>query len=206
MDSLRWILLILGLALVAVVYVWGRPRKPDIFANTDLEDRVDPVLDVTSGETDAEERQQGSELPPEHDKIVSLIIKARFNGVLHGSDICVAADKAGLRYGKKKIFERLHERDDRELVIFSMANAIEPGIFDLDEIYQVQTPALVLFMTLPGVMSALDTWDAMLASAQRLAELLDAELLDQDQSTLGRQTIAHIRDEMRQYDREHNPG
>jgi cell division protein ZipA len=51
-------------------------------------------------------------------------------------------------------------------------------------------------------MSALDAWDAMLPTAQRMAELLDALVLDEERNALGRQRIAHIRDELRAYDRQ----
>ena len=41
----------------------------------------------------------------------------------------------------------------------------------------------------------------MLPAAQRMAELLDASVLDEKRNTLGRQRIAHLRDELRDYDR-----
>jgi cell division protein ZipA len=43
--------------------------------------------------------------------------------------------------------------------------------------------------------------DTLLPTAQRMAELLDAVLLDEERNALGRQRIANIRDEMRAYDR-----
>jgi cell division protein ZipA len=50
---------------------------------------------------------------------------------------------------------------------------------------------------------ALDAWEAMLPTAQRLAELLDANLQDEKRGALGRQGIAHIRDQLRAWDRKH---
>jgi cell division protein ZipA len=41
----------------------------------------------------------------------------------------------------------------------------------------------------------------MLATGQRLAELLDADLMDDSQCLLTRQRIAQIREEMREFDR-----
>jgi len=63
------------------------------------------------------------------------------------------------------------------------------------------TPGLCLFMTLPNPLSALDAWDTMLAAGQRLADILESDLLDEAHSSLSRQRIAHIREEMRDYDR-----
>ena len=52
-------------------------------------------------------------------------------------------------------------------------------------------------------LAALDAWEAMLPTAQRMAELLDAVLLDEERNALGRQRIAHIREDLRNYDRKH---
>jgi cell division protein ZipA len=58
-------------------------------------------------------------------------------------------------------------------------------------------------MTLPGPLPALDAWDAMLPTAQRLAELLDGQVVDEQHNALGRQRIAYIRDDLRAWDRKH---
>jgi cell division protein ZipA len=85
--------------------------------------------------------------------------------------------------------------------IFSVANLVKPGYFDLRGIKDLQTPGINFFITLPGPIPALDAWDTLLPTAQRMAELLDAVLLDEERNALGRQRIANIRDEMRAYDR-----
>jgi len=51
-------------------------------------------------------------------------------------------------------------------------------------------------------MLALDAWDAMLATAKRMAEVLGAQLLDEERQPLTRQQEGRIREEMRQFDRE----
>ena len=79
---------------------------------------------------------------------------------------------------------------------------IKPGSFDLTRVQELRTQGISFFMTLPAPMSALDAWDAMLPTAQRMAELLNALVLDEERNALGRQRIAHIRDELRAYDRQ----
>ena len=69
--------------------------------------------------------------------------------------------------------------------------------------YPLATPGVSFFMTLPAPLPALDAWDAMLPTAQRLAELLDGQVLDEERNALGRQRIAHIRDQLRGWDRDH---
>jgi cell division protein ZipA len=83
-----------------------------------------------------------------------------------------------------------------------MANIAKPGNFDLRRLSELQTPGLSFFMTLPGPLPALDAWNSLLPVAQRVAQLLDAELLDESRNPLVEQTVAFLRNEMRQYDRE----
>lgn len=135
------------------------------------------------------------------ERIVTLFIAARAGQTLHGSDLVVAAEKCGLEFGDLGIFHRLVD-GKRELgPIFSAANMVKPGHFDMSRIDTLSTPGLSFFMALPGPLPALDAWDTMLPTAQRLAELLDATVLDEERNALGRQRISHIRDDLRAWDR-----
>ena len=142
-----------------------------------------------------------AQLPVE--RIVTLFVVAREGGHFNGSDLVVAAEKAGLEFGDMGIYHRLVD-GKRELgPIFSVANMLKPGNFDLARLDALQTPGVSFFMTLPAPLPALDAWDAMLPTAQRLAELLDGQVLDEERNALGRQGIAHIRDQLRGWDRDH---
>ncbi len=143
----------------------------------------------------------GSRPAGEYEKIVSIFLVARAGQSLSGSDLVVASEKAGLVYGHMNIFHRMVDKHPELGPIFSVANLVKPGHFDLRSIKELQTPGVNFFITLPGPMSALDAWDTLLPTAQRMAELLDAVLLDEERNALGRQRIANIRDEMRAYDR-----
>ncbi|HZX69723.1 MAG TPA: cell division protein ZipA [Rhodanobacter sp.] len=142
-----------------------------------------------------------AQLPVE--RIVTLFVVAREGGYFNGSNLIVAAEKAGLEFGDMGIYHRLVD-GKRELgPIFSVANMLKPGNFDLSRLDALQTPGVSFFMTLPAPLPALDAWDAMLPTAQRLAELLDGQVLDEERNALGRQGIAHIRDQLRGWDRDH---
>ncbi len=136
------------------------------------------------------------------ERIVTLYVAARAGDMLVGSDIVVAAEKAGLEFGDMGIFHRLVLGKNVDGPVFSMANMVKPGSFDMTQLDAVRTPGVTLFMTLPGPLRALDAWEMLLPTAQRLAELLDAQVLDEGRNALGRQRIAHIRDELRAWDRQ----
>lgn len=135
------------------------------------------------------------------ERIVTLFVASRAGDAMHGPNLVVAAEKAGLTFGDMGIFHRLISGKPEVGPIFSMANMVKPGNFDMRHIEELHTPGVSFFMTLPGPMSALDAWDAMLPTAQRLAELLDANVLDEERNALGRQRVAHLRDELRAWDR-----
>ncbi|BAV97759.1 cell division protein ZipA [Streptomyces sp. S12] len=154
------------------------------------------------GGANAAASELGRRVSDEFDKIVTLYLAARAGQKLHGPDIVVAAEKAGLVYGHMGVYHRLVEGHPERGPVFSVANIMKPGSFDMAQIQALETPAIAFFLTLPAPVPALDAWETMLPTAQRMAELLDAVVLDEQRNALGRQRIAHLRDELRAYDRQ----
>lgn len=229
---LRTAIIVAGALLLAAIYFFGRPRKPgqgrrvEGAARGGFADGVrrEPTLgEMLAGEagadgTDAGEVHQsemdlgapaagtaasaGRRVSEEFDKIVTLYIAARAGAKLRGPDIVVAAEKTGLTYGHMNIFHRLVEGHPERGPVFSVANIMKPGGFDMATIQSLETPAIAFFLTLPAPVPALDAWETMLPTAQRMAELLDGVLLDESRNALGRQRIQHLRDELRAWDRQ----
>lgn len=135
------------------------------------------------------------------EKIVTLHVSARPGETIAGPELVVALEKAGLEFGAQEIFHRMDDARPDAGPVYSVANMVKPGSFDMRGVGALRTPGLTFFMTLPGPMPALDAWETMLPAAQRCAELLDAEVLDEHRNALGRQTVQHIRDELRAFDR-----
>jgi len=213
MTELRIALLTAGLLLMlAIWYFSRRSRKPD-----QRPSRRAPSLHGVPGEpaatTPGEQSEPAppNESPPplgqrphhDFDKIITLYVTARPGQVLRGTDILVAAEKTGLTYGHQDIFHRLPTTSPERGPIFSVANLQAPNSFPMADIQTLETTALVFFLTLPAPVGALDAWDAMLPCAQRMAELLDALVLDEHHSALTRQRIAGLRDDLRAFDRAH---
>ena len=228
---LRIAILLAGIGLLVAIWFFGRPRRAEQGRRTGARDsgRVEPSLGAqiedelaadtaAAGEAtlqseldlfdrtldgDGGGNELGRRETEDFDKIVSLYVAARAGAHLRGPDIVVAAEKAGLVYGHMHVFHRLVEGHPERGPIFSVANILKPGSFDMANIQSLETPAIAFFLTLPAPVPALDAWETMLPTAQRMAELLDGVLLDEQRNALGRQRIAHIRDELRAYDRQH---
>jgi len=137
---------------------------------------------------------------PLPDKIVTLFIKARDNHIISGAELLSVSLKSGLVFGDPGIFHRLNEEDNKP--VFGMANLTNPGIFDKNEWNTIEIRGVTMFMTLPGPKSALDAWDSMLATSRRLAELLHADLLDDQHEIFSRPRALQIKEELREYDRQ----
>lgn len=159
---------------------------------------VEPELKAVPEPRKPPKSQKPAGPPPE--KIVTLYIVAADKQVINGTDLLQAALKTGLELGDMDIFHR--QADGSDTPIFSMANALKPGYFDKEAWNSFETRALVVFLTLPGPILALDAWDAMLATVKRIADVLNAGINDEDHQPLTRQKEGKIREEMRQFDRE----
>ena len=231
MALLRIGILAAGLLLIAAIFLFGRPKKKVQGRRVEGAEgtngqRREPVLGegeapaegaapvvgedgVTQPELGLPEvdagpaSDLGKRATQDFDKIVSLFVAARAGEQLRGEDIVVAAEKTGLVFGHMNVFHRLVEGHPERGPIFSMASIMKPGSFDMANIREMQTPAIAFFLTLPAPMTALDAWEKMLPTVQRMGELLDGVVLDDSRNALGRQRIAHIRDELRAYDRQH---
>ena len=138
----------------------------------------------------AAQRQQADET-----LICAIAVTARPGHRFSGGLICEALGALGLRYGHMGIFHyyRSDEHQDGQPV-FSAANMLEPGSFDLEAIDSLYTPGLMLFMKLPGELDGTEGFDLMLATGKQLAERLGGELRDETRSSLTPQSIGHMRE------------
>lgn len=164
--------------------------------------REQATLGFDSRPAPAKASQIGKRKSENYEKLVMLYLAAKSGQTISGAELVLATEKVGLVYGHHNIYHRLADGPDAGEPVFSMANVVQPGYFDLANIDALQTPGVSFFMTLPGPVTAVQAWDTMLPIAERMAQLLDAVLLDADRNALGRQRILHIKEELRTFDRE----
>ena len=251
-DTLRFILLLAGLALILGIFIWDRQKKTRLrlpfmskrqaarsvksvsepvsqdrkepvweeSLSTDLDEvdtldaefeRLDEILQEEAPVAKARHKKSGqgrfsffdddaapepaAEAVPE--KILQINVAGR-NRRITGDQIMQAARDVGLLEGEMQIF---HFSDDRDRMLFSMANMVNPGTFPLKEMNSFVTPGVTLFSSLPGPADSMVVFEQMLDAARRLAALFDAELQDDSRSDLTKQTIDHIREEIVEYER-----
>ncbi|MFJ4066798.1 cell division protein ZipA [Pseudomonas sp. NPDC089996] len=174
----------------------AEPREPDLFADAD----EDFAADNTRSSGFAATGNAAKELPPVEEVLVISVI-SRDEGGFKGPALLQNILESGLRFGEMDIFHRHESMAGHGEVLFSMANAVKPGIFDLDDIDHFSTRAVSFFLGLPGPRHPKQAFDVMVAAARKLAHELDGELKDDQRSVLTAQTIEHYRQRIVEFER-----
>ena len=107
----------------------------------------------------------------------------------------------GLRYGDMKIFHRYERPEEKRGLLFSMANLVEPGSFDLDSMSSFETRGICLFLSLPGPKRSLYAFDLLIDTARKLVHNLGAEMKDENHSVITPQTVEHYRQRVMEFER-----
>lgn len=228
MAMIRIGILIAGLLLVAAIFLFGRPKKSPQGRRVDKgegqpRERREPVISSEFGaEGDAAERAEGveqSELNLEgqdasggnevgkrpnqdFDKIVSLFVAAKAGSAARRR--CGGGgreDRAGVRPhervpppGGRPSGTRADLQHGQHPQARQFRHGQHPRDADTGD---------CVFPHLAGADDGAGRLGKMLPTVQRMAELLDGVVLDDSRNALGRQRVAHIRDELRAYDRQH---
>ena len=134
---------------------------------------------------------------PHH--VVVLNVMAREDRFFPGRMLRNAMNSTGFEYGEWQIFHYYSPMLDNTPPLFSLANMVKPGSFDLERMDGMNTAGLSLFMVPAGTEEDIVTFDTMLAKARQLAEVLGGEVRDARRSVLTRHAIGQIREQLNEW-------
>lgn len=242
MDTLRIILVIFGILLVAGIWLMDRlnrhkpkaPRRnaidPSILPPADesftsveepLPDdwvgkevsisarRHQPLADEqlddlkgmngTPASTDATASASLHHAFPESlpETVIVLTVMAREDKHFSGPLLLKVVQEAGLVHGEMGLFHYPLAGKDEPL--FSVANILEPGRFELSEIATLQTPGLALFMRLPAVAPGEQALQILLQKSRQVAAQLSGSLCDELRLRLDDEKLARLGEKARRY-------
>lgn len=132
------------------------------------------------------------------DKIIIINILAQPDKLFLGYELLQALLSVGMRFGEMNIFHRYEEGHDKSRVLFSLASATEPGVFDIQKMGATTCKGLCLFMPLTGRLQDDDVLSVMLDTVEQLASDLDGIVTDQFRKPLTPKTIAAYREMIRE--------
>jgi cell division protein ZipA len=143
----------------------------------DLDEEVGPVRYVSQ-----------SEPATNINNIIIINLFADPDKPYRGYELLQALLSCSLRYGKRGIFHR-QEKVIGGPILFSVASAVEPGIFDLPKISSFSTPGLTLFTEISKVQNPAQVLSLMLKTAKDLTNHLGGQILDADRQPLSLEKI-----------------
>ncbi len=133
------------------------------------------------------------------EEVFVINVLARNGGSFNGADLFEVFMRNTLKFRDMNIFHRLDPVSGA--VRFSVANAVEPGIFDLSDMASLETPGVSLFFRLPGPEQPGAVLDDMLRVARDIGKSLGGDLKDENMSVLTGQTLSHFKQRMVEFSR-----
>lgn len=128
---------------------------------------------------------------------IPLTIMARAGQQISGDTIRQATRAAGLVLKDDGVYRfEVKDAQGYKQPLLGLANILEPGSFDLQQIEQLATPGLVLYLHLPAPIEAREAFESLIDIGHKLEELLEAELCDESRSVLTKQTIGHLKEKV----------
>ena len=140
-----------------------------------------------------------SELRPEAENdqtesLLTLYVLPPEERLFTGESIVQSLNAVGLKFGDMEIFHHFGAgRLTTEEPLFSVANMLEPGTFDINNIERFSSPGLVFFLQLPAVLDGAVSFELFLNTAQRLTEALGGELFADPKTPLDSMLIEEMR-------------
>jgi len=204
MDDLRLILLLIGAAIILVVYAWSRvqvrPRKrsatrtpsidshgPDDFDAADIEQELGRMEQLVM-----ERDEDPVALDPERLLIISVV--AAQGGHFTGSALLKGFEHNRLHFGEHEIYHRMTSQSGEQRSVFCVANMVKPGTFPVLDMETFTTPGLTFFLQLPGPLDGVEAFDDFVHTAERFAVELGGELRDEQHSVLTHQALMQVRE------------
>lgn len=136
----------------------------------------------------------------EPELVISLILRATQDAMYKGKDFMPLFLSQGLRHGDMDIFHRYSGSAGKPGVVsYSVANAIQPGTFEINNIENFETPAFAFFMALPGPNDPVTAFEGMVKTIKLLKQELGGQILDETKSVFTKQTHQHLLDSLKDY-------
>ncbi len=154
--------------------------------------------DIRSASQRTEIRKQS--LPVQPSEVVVINVMSREGRVFGGDQLLNSIINCGLSFGEMNIFHRRYGNENKGPVIFSLANILNPGTFDLNDMSEFSTVGVSLFLAMPTANNNLVAFEEMLNVAQKLCKALDGEIKDDQRNLISPQTIEHYRQRIQDFE------
>jgi cell division protein ZipA len=173
---------------------FGFDREPEQ-ETFDLDNSIyERQREVLTAQPQQSIKEDNNDQPQE---VLVVHLMANKGETVAGQQLLDAILGVGLRYGAMKIFHRHLNDDGSGPVLFSMANLVNPGTFDLNSMGDLEVPGVTLFMALDDIEDPVSAFNIMIEAIDSIAASLQLNVMDESRSSMTRQTIDHYRQRAR---------
>lgn len=207
MEPFRWVLLLVGVAIIALVFAYSRGLLPTRYRLPKSLPKIptlrrEPVLDDADDRVDTVPASSPKPLPLADDsKVVTVRIMPLPKAHFPAEELILALREVGLRHGQFDIFHRLAD-ENQGRIRYSVASLVEPGSFDLSNLKESKYLGISIFMVLPAPEDGVELFDEMLETARDIAKRIDGRLVDSQGSTMSVQRERYMREEVIEFQRQ----
>ena len=136
---------------------------------------------------------------PEKSEVLILYVDKPEGEAIDGAKLLPILLTLGFKFGEMDFFHRHEQSSGHGEILFSLANMYNPGTFDIDNMEQVTTRGLSIFMTLPNAGEALQTFNMMHNAAKKIADEFGANVLDANRERLDVLKVRHYVEKIRKF-------
>lgn len=189
------------------------PNQDDSFVAPDLKkldaelDDLFPEIKPISVKADAKPEPKpvaakaAPQAAPVPQEVLVMHIMAPKGSTFYGDDLLPILMDLHMRFGAMDIFHRHAQENGTGPVLFSLANLVKPGTFELSSMNDFETPGLSLFMTLPCGEEAMHAFALMAQAAKRITQGLGGELKDEARNNMTQQIFEHYKERVAEFER-----
>lgn len=189
------------------------PSQDDSFVAPDLKkldaelDDLFPEIKPISVKADAKPEPKPAaakaapQAAPVPQEVLVMHIMAPKGSTFYGDDLLPILMDLHMRFGDMDIFHRHAQENGTGPVLFSLANLVKPGTFELSSMGDFETPGLSLFMTLPCGEEAMHAFALMAQAAKRITQGLGGELKDEARNNMTQQIFEHYKERVAEFER-----
>lgn len=165
-------------------------------ANTDSASATEEIPSITVN--DDIEDTSASNIDTEVIVVSVVMLEGQ---MMSGAALLPSLLTLGMKFGDMDIFHRHEDNAGNGKVTFSLANMMNPGTFNLDEIESFATQGISMFMTLPNAGDPFEVFQQMIGAAKQLALEFQGQVLDDKRSVMTKQTEQHYIGKIREFER-----